>query len=548
MSDQERFIALQQRYYQAWFRYHPEQAVNIGVPGYADQLPPVDDDEIGALVALNEKLLSTLGEITLENLTPAAQLDYQLLFGSAMIEGHELLECDWRLCSPQGFLPIQAIYQLTVKPVADMAQNMARRLEAIPGHLRKARTYLGREPERIPALWLEAAIQEAVSGVAYFQSLKNHPELAAVAANGVLEEAGQALAGFARFLERDLGPRANGDFAVGERRFVRHLQHRHFLDLTPDQLLAFGQNLFDKTRAELEAVTEQLRGDRDVAALTRQIQERHPSQDKLQDNYLSNMLAARDFVKSHDLVSFPSVERLDVVATPTFLRHQIPFAAYMEPAVNDERQRGFYYVTPVEHAADLGEHNHLAIMHTCVHESYPGHHLQFVTANLNTEASSVPRLTNPSATLYEGWALYCEQLMVEQGFLAAPESRFLVLKDRLWRALRIIIDVEIQTRGMSIGAAANRMQELLGFSAGQARADLTWYSMAPTVPMGYGVGWALINAARDCLHLQQPDLSLKEFHDQLLAEGSVALPAVLRKRFGQDTWQNVKQMVFGQAH
>ncbi len=548
MSDQERFLALQQRYYQAWFRFHPEVAVNIGVPGYADQLPPVDDDEVGALVVLNEKLLSTLEEISLDNLTPDAQLDYQLLYGSAMIEGHELLACDWRLCSPQRFLPIQAIHQLTVKPVADMAQNMARRLEAIPGHLRKARSYLARQPERIPALWLEAAIQEAVSGVEYFQTLNSHPQLGAVVAKGVLEEASQALIGFARFLERDLGARATGDFAIGEQRYLRHLQHRHFLDLTSAQLLAFGQSLFDKTLVELEQATEQLRGDRDVLTLTRQLQKQHPSPEALLDSYLAGMVAARDFVRSHDLVTFPAVEQLDVVATPGFLRHQIPFAAYMEPAVNDNRQRGFYYVTPVTQPGDMGEHNHLSIMHTCVHESYPGHHLQFVTANLNAEASTVPRLTSPSATLYEGWALYCEQMMMEQGFLDAPESRFLLLKDRLWRALRIIIDVEIQTRGLSVERAAARMQEVLGFSAGQAKADLTWYSMAPTVPMGYGVGWALINATRDCLRLQQPELSLKGFHDRLLSEGSVALPAVIRKRFGQNTWQDVKQMVFGQAH
>ncbi len=550
MSDQERFVELQQRYFQAWFRFHPELAVDVGAAGYADLLPPLDDDDMRALLALNEKVLSTLEEIKLDQLTPAAQLDYQLLYGSAMIEGHEMLAMDWRLNSPQRFLPVQAIYQLTVKPVADPALCMLRRLEAVPGQLRKARGYLGREPERIPAVWLEAAVQEAASGVDYLQFLKLQPPFAALtpAMGLALDEAAAALGGFARFLERELAPRAQGDFAVGEARFSRYLQHRHFLDLSPAQLLEFGQRLFSRTAEELAQVTQQLRGDLDVEALTRQLQQQHPAPQALLENYRQAMLAAREFVRERDLVSFPAVEHLDVVATPGFLQHQIPFAAYVAPAAGDARQQGYYYVTPVDDAAGMGEHNAQAIRHTSVHESYPGHHLQFVTANLNPEASSLARLTSPSATLYEGWALYCEQLMQEQGFLGAPENRFLLLKDRLWRALRIIIDVEIQTRGMSLRAASERMQQLLGFTAAQADADLSWYSMAPTVPLGYGVGWALINATRDCLRLQQPQLSLRDFHDALLAEGSVALPAVISKRFGHGTWRDVRQMVFGKAH
>lgn len=548
MSDQARFDDLVSRYYQAWFRYHPELAVDIGVSGYEEQLALFDDDEIGALTALNEKVLSTLEEIRLDTLSPASQLDFQLLYGSAMIEGHELVEMDWRISCPQRFLPVNAIYQLTVKPVQNRDEALRSRLRAVPGYLRRARTYLVREPERIPAVWLEAAIQEAQGGVEYFTSLKSHPDLAKAGLNGELDEAGQALQGFMRFLERDIGARAQGDFAVGRQRFERLLQHRHFLDLDADELFAFGQQLYDRTLVELEEVTRQLRGDTNITAMTEQLQTQVPQGDQLLDIYRDTMRQSRQFIIDRDLVTFPPVEKLDVVATPVFLQHQIPFAAYMEPAASDRLQQGYYYVTPVTEAGALGEHNVVAIKHTSVHESYPGHHLQFVTANLSEQASSLPRLANPSATLYEGWALYCEQLMMEQGFLDEPESRFLLLKDRLWRALRIMVDVDIQTRGKSLQETAQQMQSLLGFTHGQAMADLVWYTMAPTVPMGYGVGWALINAARDCQRLEDKNFSLKQFHDALLAEGSVALPAVIKKQFGPARWQSVRQMVFTPAH
>jgi len=187
------------------------------------------------------------------------------------------------------------------------------------------------------------------------------------------------------------------------------------------------------------------------------------------------------------------------------------------------------------------------VPHTCVHEAWPGHHCQFVTANLNAVASSLPRLSNPSATLYEGWALYCEQLMQEQGFLQAPESRFVLLKDRLWRALRILLDVELHTRGLEVADAARRMQTALGFTHEQAMADLTWYTRAPTVPMGYATGWALINAARERLRHNEAGFDLAGFHDRLLAEGSIALPFVMRTQFGDSFWEDVRQDVFGHS-
>ena len=265
--------------------------------------------------------------------------------------------------------------------------------------------------------------------------------------------------------------------------------------------------------------------------------------DELLSVYRRQMEAARTFVAKHGLVTMPTHESLDVVETPVFLRHQIPFAAYCEPMPGDPEQRGFYYVTPPTDAAELAEHDTAGLMHTCVHEAWPGHHLQFVTANGNAVARSLPRLLNASATLYEGWALYSEQLMHEQGFLNRPEQRVLLLRDRLWRALRIVIDVDIHTRGVSAEAAAERLVAQLGFPQSQAMGELTWYTRAPTVPLGYATGWALINALRDRVQAKS-GAKLREFHDRLLSQGSVALPKTIERAFGKALWQQVRREVF----
>ena len=218
--------------------------------------------------------------------------------------------------------------------------------------------------------------------------------------------------------------------------------------------------------------------------------------------------------------------------TPEFRRHEIPFAAYLSPSPKDPNQVGYYYVTPVTNDDLLREHNWVGLENTSVHESYPGHHLQFSIANSIPAASTLPRLMNESSVFYEGWALYCEQLMQEQGFLKSKEHRFVMLKDRLWRALRIIIDVKTQTGRMTYDQAADLMVRELHFPRAQACGDLNWYSQSPAVPMGYALGWTIINRLREQEQMRLGNkFNLCEFHDKLLSAGSISLPLVEKRCF-----------------
>ena len=531
-------------YYRAWFRFYPEAAVDCGVPGYAHLLHPYDDDDIGALTVLHEKLLDGLDEMSISECTTDQCIDIALLRGQALLAIKQLTSRDWRQRDPLRFIPVNAIYQLMVRPIEDFETAIKQRLEAIPTYLRGARRHLQSDPKQIPAVWLESAILEAEHGAEYFRQLRSEARITRAKVEQVLTEAAEALEGFARFLQTEIGPLAQGDFACGRDVFELSLQQRHFLDINADDLHALGQRLYTDTEQQLKEVTLGLRGDTDIAAMTAELHQHDLTSSTLLAQYQKSMQGTYDFLKQHDLITLPEKQQLDVVATPGFIRHQIPFAAYMEPVPTDPQQKGLYYVTIPDNDEDLREHFPQSIGHTCVHEAWPGHHLQFVTANQSSASRSLPRLLNASATLYEGWALYCEQLMQEQGFLDSPESAFILLKDRLWRALRIMLDVELHTRGLSLDDAATRMQLALGMSHEQAMADLRWYTHAPTVPMGYATGWALINATRSRLQASQDDFSLKTFHDELIGAGSMALPLVLRQRFGEPLWHSVHREVF----
>lgn len=543
------FDELQQEFYQAWFRFHPEEAASVGLEAYAGLLKTYDDDDIGALISLNQKMHSALDEIDAEALDEDRYIDYQLMKSAVSVELHDLQELDWRYRNPLAYVPVAAVYQLLIHPVHDVQKAIKHRLQAIPEYLRGARTLLSLMPDRVVAVWLQSAMEQCEVGADFIRNLGRHPLVSEKFTNParlqpLFDDASHALEEFAHFLQHDIAPLAAGDFAVGKDRFNRLLNENHFLGVDADTILAFGEKLFAETEAELQAQAEAIQPGADFNALLHKIRQQHPGSEQLLDTYRKRMREACKWLHKHDLVTLPETESLHIQDTPEFLKPLIPFAAYEPPMPVDKKQRGLYYVTTSDDEALLAEHNLYSIDLTSVHESYPGHHLQFVTANIH-HAENMTRSVHASASLYEGWALYCEDLMEEQGFLDRKEHRFIMLRDRLWRALRVIIDVKIHAQGMSLDEASRLMVEKLGFDQQQANSELAWYSMAPTIPLCYATGYELIKAVRE-YQQQQDGFELKSFHDALLKQGSIALPLVIRRAFGADAWNYARSKVFSQ--
>jgi uncharacterized protein (DUF885 family) len=524
-------------YFKKYFELHPTDAIYYGIEGYDHLLNDYSDEAYRAEKAFVEESLGKLRRISAQGLDQNEAIDHALLEGRLTIQQYEHKKEDYRLKWPDTYLPTDAIYILTVRATSDFAGNLLSRLGRTPQSIQQGIENLGRSQANPPKLWTEMAIKGAKGGISFLDNLPNHPKVQAemkdiAALRAAIEKAKGAIENFTQFLERDLLPKSNGVYAVGAEHYNLLLKKKHFLEHKADSLLAFGESLFDNTKEELTTLAEELAPGKGIEAVARKIQDDHPSLDEVLPAYQKAMQAAREFVTEKQLVSFPPKEELHVVPTPEFRRHEIPFAAYLSPSPKDRDQVGYYYVTPVSDDDLLREHNWVGLENTSVHESYPGHHLQFSLANSIPAASTLARLMNESSVFYEGWALYCEQLMQEQGFLKTKEHRFVMLKDRLWRALRIIIDVKTQTGKMTYDEAADLMVRELHFPRAQACADLNWYSQSPAVPMGYALGWSIINRLRDQEQSRLGNsFNLREFHDRLLSAGSIALPLVERRHF-----------------
>ncbi len=542
----EQFDTLCEQYYHCWFRFHPEEAVDVGVYDFANQLRSFEHDDIGALIALNQKMQSALEELNHSELNTRRQIDYRLINGAISIELHDLEENDWRYRDPLVYIPVNAIYQLLIHPGENVHQAIKRRLELMPEYLRDAKVMLSTYPERVVPQWAITAKDIARTGADFIRGLDRHPLITAKFTNParlqpLFDASANALNDFSKYIEIEVLPFAEGKFASGHNRFNRLINEKHYLETDAEKILNFGERLAEKTESELLQHSKNICGEENINKALASVRSNHPDASQLLGTYRHKMLKAHDWLRKADIVTLPEKQSLKVQQTPNFLRDVIPFAAYEPPMPLDAEQRGLYYVTTVEDESLLAEHNEFSIDLTSVHEAFPGHHLQFVMANQNNV--SVTRLLNASASMYEGWALYCEQLVFEQGLYNKKEHEFILLRDRLWRALRIIIDVKMHTGQFTFDDAAALLVNKLGFDESQATAEINWYSNAAGTPLCYAIGREIILKTRETIDASDKS-KLKAFHDALLSQGSIALPLIVQTVFGQSVWQTVHDSIF----
>ena len=168
---------------------------------------------------------------------------------------------------------------------------------------------------------------------------------------------------------------------------------------------------------------------------------------------------------------------------------------------------------------------------TALHEGYPGHHLQLSVAN---RIESLVRRQLGTTVFIEGWALYCEEMMEEEGFLADPRNVLFRLKDQLWRACRVVIDVGLHCSGMSFDEAVDMLVGVAKLERENAAAEVRRYTKTPTQPMSYLIGKKQILELREERRAAEGRrFNLKRFHDRLLSFGSIPVAMIRTAMAGE---------------
>ncbi len=409
---------------------------------------------------------------------------------------------------------------------------LAERLAAIAGRLEAVATFLEEAKTRavVPQVrrWQQIEIDTAADLPVFFDEL-------VAAGAGVLDATtGRRLeraAGAAKVAVELYGTWLEGtlaggrdEWAIGRERHDAMVGLRGFDGLDTDAILALGWERLGEERAARATAAREIDPDADEAAVIDRVKTDHPvGFDAALDGYRGAMFRARAHLIERDLVTVPDDERIDVIATPEYLRKVLPFAAYFEPAAFDPDPKGIYVVTPSVDGdpAAMREHNFASISNTSIHEAYPGHHLQLDTARRHP---SLTRLLTDAPEFVEGWGMYSELMMREQGFDADPGYRLIMHTDAIWRACRIILDVRMHRGEIGVDEATDFLVEQTSFERPNAHAEVQWYTYRPTYPLSYLLGRTLLLGLRADEQRRLGDrFSLKAFHDTLLRNGSLPI-------------------------
>ncbi|HEY5095087.1 MAG TPA: DUF885 domain-containing protein [Candidatus Eremiobacteraceae bacterium] len=513
-------------------RHSPIDATWAGLHDYDGDMPDLSADGFADTARRARANIRGLAAWNVSELSPADRIDHRLLVARFETEAREIEAVAPHRHEPSLYADaaVNGVYSLLARdfaPLADRLPALQSRLEQIPAAFDAGIANL----KMSPAIWTEIAIEETQGAAQFFRDEIGPLAGGSPQMRSSLERALDACTRFASFLKDTHARRDGMSFAIGQELFDFKLRDEHLLPYDCGSLLAFGESTVRSTIAALEALARRIDPAGTWVDLVEKLRVDHPAEDRLLAEYRKGVLEARAFVAQRGLVTIPAGEELEVVDTPAFLSPTVPYAAYMAPGAFDVQQHGLYYVTPVsgqlspaERAEALLGHNRFAMLLTNVHEAYPGHHVQLVCAN--KVPSEIRRLFD-SNVFCEGWALYCEQLMLDEGMTDDPRVRLFQLKDQLWRACRVVIDVKLHTGRMSFDEAVAMLVDVAHLERPNAVGEVRRYTQSPTQPMSYLTGKQQIMELREAEKSRLGDaFALQAFHDRLLSFGTIPVSLI----------------------
>jgi uncharacterized protein (DUF885 family) len=524
------FRPLAKRILEEYRQFHPTQAASSGLHRFDGQLADYTIASVGRYVASARKALQALDRIEQGNgLSRAARLDLGVLRGLLLSEISELE--DQRL--PQAFPP-HHLFRLSVvnyllrnyAPLDRRLRAVARLQAQIPRFLKDLRATTDR---RLADTFYEMA-EMAASGIldAYTRELPEWLGKASRATRSLVERTNEVAKGELKALVHDLStkykPRIKTEFALGRRKYERMIFAEHLARIPIERLQEVGRADLTANQAAFHETAKRIDPAKEPKEVLEDIERDHPTAEGLIEDTRAMLEEIRGYLIDQDIVSVPSEERAQVIETPRFYRFA---TAAMNSPGSFERvaKEAFYYVTPVEDSWTpekreewLRHLNYTSLRNISIHECYPGHYVHF----LHRKRVRSPVLRSYySYAFTEGWAHYCEAMMVEQGF-GDLRLNLAMLQDALLRDCRYLSSIGMHTAGWSWEDATRFFMENAHLDRLPAEREAKRGTWDPGY-LNYTLGKLMIKKLRSDWMARNRGASVKQFHDAFLGLGAPPL-------------------------
>jgi len=424
-----------------------------------------------------------LSKIDAQQLAPEDRADYDILQDQIALNLLELDEIQNYRHNPTVYVELigNALFSphiLEYAPKNVRLRHIIARMEKIPAFLDQAKKNLSDAPD----IWRTVAIEENDGNISLIDNVIRAGLTDDVRGDydRAAKPAIDALRGFQDYLKNDLVKRTNADWRLGQEKYNKKFRYVLETDLTPAQVLAAAESDLRSVQGRMYELALPLhqkmfpgRADRkDQKRVITQVLDRIAAHHSTRESYIpdarKDLEEAREFVRSKGLVPLPPRDNLLVIETPEFLRGIYAVGGFNAAPALEPQLGAFYWITPIPKDwpakrvdSKLREYNFFKLKLLTIHEAMPGHYVQLEYANdIQPKTRRVLRSVFGSTPYVEGWGQYSTQMMLDEGFLnSAPELRLTFQKEELRVLANAIIDIRLQTMGMSDQDAIDLMEK-----------------------------------------------------------------------------------------
>ncbi|MFT3681367.1 MAG: DUF885 domain-containing protein [Ferruginibacter sp.] len=538
------FQRIAEDYLKEYLAVRPQSAVALGFhDGYDGKTSDFSKKALAAeLERLKafDKLLATIDITTLHGHNAG---DYQLL-SSAVKKDIYNIE-DERIYSHNpmtyaGAVDVNIYIKRNFAPLEERVKYIISTENAIPALFANAKLNLD---DSLPKPYIETAI-EITQGNAGFlkgdlltvlKDIKNDSLMALF--RKANDSAIKACDDFVSWLTKEKLPRANNYYAIGKANYKKMLLYGESITMEPEQILAIGMQELQNEQKEFIAAAKIINPRKKAEDVYRDLQNDHPSADSLISVTSRHLESIRQFLIDHKICSIPSEVRVQVKETPQYARSTSTASMDMAGPFEKKATESYYYITPVEQAWTakqkedwLRQFDYYTADNVSIHEAYPGHYMQGLHLNASP-ATKIQKIFG-SYAFVEGWAHYCEKMMVEEGFgaadsITAAKHRLAMSGDALLRICRLCVSVKMHCQGMTIEEGTKFFMDNWHQGEKPSYQEALRGSFDPGY-LFYTVGKLQVLKLRDDYKKQEGgNFSLQKFHDALLGNG---MPPIVRLR------------------
>ena len=538
-----------------YFPQNPTAATVAGIHRFDGQLEAYSKQEIAQQIQTLHQYEIQVEKFPAAGLNAVDTADREILLGQIRSTLLTLVTLRPRENNPDVYSSgaANSVYVLMIRnfaPVEERLGSVIAREKLVPAMIASAKDNL----KNPPRIFTEIAIQQLPGTIGFFE--RDMPAAFAGAKDEMLRAefaksnaaVVAALKQYAAWLQKDVLPRSNGDFRLGATNYSKKLLYDDMVSTPPDRLLEIGEADLHKNQAELRRIAEEINPQETPQQVVAELETMHPAPDKLMDTFRGTFDSLIAFIQAKHIISIPPGPKPMLMETPPFERATTTASMDTPGPFETHATESYFHVTlpapgdsPADVASLMAGFNVGTIITTSLHETYPGHYMQYLWTS---RAPSKLRKVFYANTNVEGWAHYCEQMMLDEGYgqpgtgaKDAREAKFIrlgQLQDALLRDARYVVGIRMHTGKMTVAEAKTffvqegfQSERIADIEAKRGTSDPTY--------LYYTLGKLQILKLREDYKRKMGDAySLGKFHDEFMSQGFPPIAVVRKAMLGDD--------------